>query len=173
RSRLTRSAQAIKQFIDGAWRGMHFRARVGVYLANVRLLQKAVRAAQRFRVNLQSFIYLPTLWELETQLLGEKLKAHLPKGYTRKKVAQHRQAWDLEGRVRVLQELAKERTVRGLRGLAEKQRQSAKARVREEPAARRRRGAMRADRLVDRQVIFSEFGEAIPSLAAGRQQQQA
>ena len=100
RSNLTRSARAIKQFIEGAWRGMRFRARVGAYLYNVRALprpeklpeeedmkglfgengrlrrdsyprQRAMRAAIKFRVQVRSFIYLPTLWEVETQLLGQ------------------------------------------------------------------------------------------------------
>ena len=38
RSNLTRSATAIKQFLESAWRGMRFRARVGAYLSNVRAL---------------------------------------------------------------------------------------------------------------------------------------
>ena len=29
-----------------------------------------MRAAIKFRVQVRSFIYLPTLWEVETQLLG-------------------------------------------------------------------------------------------------------
>ena len=30
-----------------------------------------MRAAIKFRVQVRSFIYLPTLWEVETQLLGQ------------------------------------------------------------------------------------------------------
>ena len=57
------------------------------------LRQRCVRAAHRFRQNLKLYIFSPFLWELETQLLGEKLKAHLPKDYTKQKIQQHRQAW--------------------------------------------------------------------------------
>lgn len=32
--------------------------------------QRAVRAAHRFRQNVKLYIFAPTLWELETQLLG-------------------------------------------------------------------------------------------------------
>jgi len=38
RIKFNRAADAIKQFIDSSWRGMHFRSKVGVYLANVRVL---------------------------------------------------------------------------------------------------------------------------------------
>ena len=75
--------------------------------------QRCVRAAHRFRQNLKLYIFSPFVWELETQLLGclaerlrdatkcdfeqgsrgEKLKAHLPKDYTKQKIQQHRQAW--------------------------------------------------------------------------------
>eukprot|EP00913_Durusdinium_trenchii_P017820 g16745.t1 len=70
RFKFNRYADAIKQFIESSWRGMRFRSKVGVYLANVRVLQRAVRAAHRFRQNVKLYIFAPTLWELETQLLG-------------------------------------------------------------------------------------------------------
>ena len=55
RSKLTRSAVAIKQFIEGAWRGMRFRARVGAYLYNVRALPdpQLGRRAQGSQVELK------------------------------------------------------------------------------------------------------------------------
>lgn len=81
RRKFNKAADAIKQFIDSSWRGTRFRSKVGVYLANVRVLQRALRAAHRFRASVKQCIYSPSLWELETQLLGEKLKAHLPKDY--------------------------------------------------------------------------------------------
>ena len=49
RSRLTRSAVAIKQFIEGAWRGMRFRARVGAYLYNVRALRGPWKVTSELR----------------------------------------------------------------------------------------------------------------------------
>lgn len=38
RRKFNRAADAVKQFIESSWRGMHFRSKVGVYLTNVRLL---------------------------------------------------------------------------------------------------------------------------------------
>ena len=66
-------------------------------LALLCLRQRALRVAHRFRVQVKFCVYSPTLWELETQLLGEKLKAHLPKDYTKQKIQQHRQAWEAWG----------------------------------------------------------------------------
>ncbi|CAE7878819.1 ANKRD50 [Symbiodinium sp. KB8] len=177
RSNLTRSACAIKQFIEGAWRGMRFRARVGAYLYNVRALQRAMRAAIKFRVQVRSFIYLPTLWEVETQLLGEKLMAHLPKGYTKQRIQTHRQTWDLEGRIRLLQEAAKERRIPGLgrKGyMVEKRKTTNKtATPRATRLGRRRNAQLRPSERPERMVVFSELGEAIPTTSAERKQQQA
>ncbi|CAK9033829.1 unnamed protein product [Durusdinium trenchii] len=174
RFKFNRYADAIKQFIESSWRGMRFRSKVGVYLANVRVLQRAVRAAHRFRQNVKLYIFAPTLWELETQLLGQKLKAHLPKDYTKQKVQQHRQAWDWEGRVRALQEMSKERKIKGVKGpMDETRRQNMLAKAKARSGERRRRGGVRIGMYNERHVIFSELGEAISGTAADRKQQQA
>lgn len=174
RIKFNRAADAIKQFIDSSWRGMHFRSKVGVYLANVRVLQRALRAAHRFRVNVKLCIYSPSLWELETQLLGEKLKAHLPKDYIKQKINQHRQAWDWDGRIRALQDLAKERRIKGLKGPGgEKRRQALAAKAKPGKPDRRRRGALRAGQNREGQVFFSELGEAISNSNPGTDPQTA
>jgi len=180
RSKLTRSAVAMRQFLEGAWRGMRFRARVAAYLSNVRALQRAMRAAIKFRVQLRSFVYLPTLWEVETQLLGEKLMAHLPKGYTKQRIETHRQTWDLEGRIRLLQDAAKERRIAGLgrKGYMTEKRnprssKNAVPRGGRADLRRRRNAAVRATDRPERLVVFSELGEAIPTSATERKQQQA
>lgn len=113
-------------------------------------------------------IYSPSLWELETQLLGEKLKAHLPKDYTKQKINQHRQAWDWDGRIRALQDLAKERRIKGLKGPGgEKRRQALAAKAKPGKPDRRRRGALRAGQNREGQVFFSELGEAISNSNPG------
>lgn len=177
RRKFNRAADAVKQFIESSWRGMHFRSKVGVYLTNVRLLQRSIRAAHRFRINCKLYIYAPYLWELETQLLGEKLKAHLPKNYTKQKIQQHRQAWDFDGRVRALQEMMKERQLKGLKGpMSEKKRQTLVVKAKAKPEReRRRRGATRIGMYNERQVIFTDLGEAVHAGAGmpDRKQQQA
>ena len=45
RRKFNKAADAIKQFIDSSWRGTRFRSKVGVYLANVRVLP----GPQRFK----------------------------------------------------------------------------------------------------------------------------
>ena len=67
RSNLTRSACAIKQFIEGAWRGMRFRARVGAYLYNVRALHRPEKLPEEEREEMRG----ERTWTVSLKRMGD------------------------------------------------------------------------------------------------------
>lgn len=153
--------ELVKVFIEAAWKGMQFKKNMRAFLNNIRFLQRAARAALKFRSGTRQFVYHPYLWEVETQILSEKLGDTLPHGMTKKKITSHRNHWNLEMRLQELRNISTQRVgfhfgnPDGPRGRRRAQ----------EPLGRRGAGrkghrmALRSD--VWHAAIFSEIGEAV------------
>lgn len=75
--RMHRSAALIVHFIQASWRGYSTRSNVKYYMRHIRLIQRSFRFACRIREYVCQYIILPSLWQVETELLGKTIK--LPK----------------------------------------------------------------------------------------------
>ncbi|CAE8602071.1 unnamed protein product [Polarella glacialis] len=151
------SAEAVKQFIEGAWKGFQIRSGMRKFRTNVRVLQNAMRTAVKLRDQVRRYIYQPSLWEVETQVLGERLKSALPSTFLRKQIAAHREAWCLEERQAEMMKLVREREFLGF-SQAQIDRK-APIPKKGNQSYRSRRNAVRMD--VQSHAIFSEQGQAI------------
>lgn len=153
----SRSVDIMKVFIEAAWKGMTFRKQMRAYLNNVRFLQRAAMVAIKFRNCVKQFVYFPWLWEVETQILSEKLGDTLPHGMTKRMIANHRTHWNLEARLQDLRKISVQRVgFQFSKSLEGKMR--AKDPIKRKDT-RKHRGAIRADSW--NIALFSETGEAM------------
>lgn len=97
RNRRNLQAELIKKLIDDVWRGYTIRVSVRGFLAKTRFLQRAIRACLKWREHVRYNIYLPSIWEMETQILGSLVG--FPKGILNAETQAHRAAWDIKERV--------------------------------------------------------------------------
>lgn len=89
--RLNRYAEIIKDFINSSWRGYRMVASMKVYLQQMNFLQHAMRHSVIMRRHIKQFILLPTLWEVETMILGE---ISMPPAALKHEIDMHRAHWN-------------------------------------------------------------------------------
>jgi len=103
RRRLNGFAEIIKDIINCSWRGYRMRASIKVYLQQMNFLQNAIRACIRIRTHLRQYLYMPTVWEVETTILGEVIG--MPHATLDAEINTHRQNWDLKQRLQEVRQL--------------------------------------------------------------------
>mmetsp|Transcript_16812 Transcript_16812/g.29538 ORF Transcript_16812/g.29538 Transcript_16812/m.29538 type:complete len:713 (+) Transcript_16812:113-2251(+) len=150
-------AEAIKQFIEASWKGMNIRKAIRSFLVNTRMLQRAFRAAIALSDYTRRYVYHPALWEMETQILGDKLKTMLPHGLIKTRLAMHKSAWDAESRKNHVRSLVEARNIKGCKA---RQLHAPIEKKRPKSGLKKRRGALRQDRW-KAEAVFSEHGEAV------------
>mmetsp|Transcript_87171 Transcript_87171/g.164394 ORF Transcript_87171/g.164394 Transcript_87171/m.164394 type:complete len:876 (-) Transcript_87171:139-2766(-) len=104
--RLNRYAEIIKELINASWRGYRMVASMKVYLQQMNFLQHAMRNCVVMRRHIKQFILLPTLWEVETMILGE---ISMPPAALKNEIDMHRQYWDYKQRMTEVRQLSNQR----------------------------------------------------------------
>eukprot|EP00931_Biecheleriopsis_adriatica_P049534 TRINITY_DN28660_c0_g2_i1.p1 TRINITY_DN28660_c0_g2~~TRINITY_DN28660_c0_g2_i1.p1 ORF type:complete len:774 (-),score=140.25 TRINITY_DN28660_c0_g2_i1:93-2414(-) len=163
RRRRTVSIHAVRQFLESAYKGIQLQLGVRTCLAQIKIIQKACNSAIKLRKDVRAYLYLPTLWELETKFLGEKLKATLPHGLAKTMIKNHREAWDPEGRIHEhLQELSRDRFLFGMRDpkdWLEREARRKRQAIERQQAQQKRRSTVRSD--TGHVPWFTECGECV------------
>ena len=95
--RWNNAAELVKVFINSAWSGIHIRYSVKMYHKKVTLLQRAFKASARLRGTITQSIFMPSLWQIETAILGDLMA--LPRKVLQATLDQHCFVWDLSARL--------------------------------------------------------------------------
>jgi len=105
--RMNRAVEVAKPFIQASWRGYEIRRAVKVYFQQITFLQRGLRYCMRYRASICRFIYLPTFWDLETQVLSTMTST--PPKVLEKELQQHRTNWDYNRCLREVRRLGEMR----------------------------------------------------------------
>lgn len=103
RARWNEAADVVKDFLEAAEGENKTMHAMKAYLRKIRMMQRCLRAALRFRKHVCKYIYLPTVWEVETRILGKALGVN--QRTLDDEIDGHRRAWDREQRERDAQAL--------------------------------------------------------------------
>jgi len=92
--RKSKQMEVVKIFIQGAWRGYQIRAGVKIYFQQLIFLQRGLRACMKYREKVCRYVYLPTVWQIETETVAQITGMATPR-LVDEEVKQHRLNWDL------------------------------------------------------------------------------
>jgi len=104
RLRMQRSSELVSCFIHASFRGYSIRSNVRYYMRQIRFIQRSFRFACRIRDYVRRYVILPSLWQVETELLGKIVK--LPKVALANILEAHTRILDVQQRTEEVQQMS-------------------------------------------------------------------